>query len=144
MMNNVYATRSEVIFAQVMQRAPELITDEETASLGRFLGNVVHFVGPPYQVFLLSAGEDAPEFVFVGVGKNLPGRIKRLIKASPIKTRVAIYTMVPTFKLALKLQKEIQEYMDQLFAKKSCTGNTKESDWYWVPGGNFEVATFYP
>jgi len=140
-----HATRPEVVFAKVMQRAPDLITDEESASLGRFMGNVVHHVGPEWKVYMLSAGPNLEsgdvDYVFVGIGKNLPGRIKRTSSASPLPTGAALYTMVSTFKQALNIQKEVISLLDGLAAQEDIAVYASEdTNWYWTPGGNSEVA----
>lgn len=128
-------TREEVVFAQTMQRAPELITDRESASIGRFMGNLAHLIGPPFKVFMMGAGTgEIPEYVFIGIGKNLEERIARLVKSSPIPTRVAVYSMVPKWKYALALQKEIRGFLNEFYAHT-------QSGWYHVPGGQIEAAT---
>lgn len=119
------ATRSEVIFGHLMNALPNLV-NENNVKIYRYVGNVLWRVGPPFQVFMMSAGEKFPQYVTIGVGKNLEARIKRLIRSSPVQTRVAVYTMVPSFKQALELREKLISKLDAAFPGVRGRGN----DWY--------------
>lgn len=133
------ATRSEVVFGHLMNCLPELV-NESNAPIYRYVGNVLWRVGPPFQVFMMSAGESYPQYVTLGVGKNLEERIRRLIRSSPVQTRVAVYTMVPSFKQALGLREQLIAELDAAFpGVRGRVGSWK--DWYNLAGEDTEGTT---
>ena len=129
------ATRTEVVFGHLMSSLPGLV-NESNVTIYRYVGNVLWRVGPPFQVFMMSAGEAYPQYLTLGIGKNLEERIRRLIRSSPLRTRVAVYTMVPSFKQALELREQLAADLDAAFP-----GARGQGGWYNLAGEDTRGAT---